>query len=146
MSQTPYFALLTALARRLGGIDPTAFNASQSLIVAGRRIDFTLEPDPYDDNENRLVLRCEVAKLPSPASEDVCRLMLRANNLWAGTLGATLGLRGDRCVLMSETARLNSLDADSLVNLISNLRDQAELWSREVVIQHEQYTPYYPRA
>lgn len=146
MSQKPYFALLDVLARRLRGIDPTAFGQAQSLVVAGRRVDFSLEPDPHDELENRLVLRCEVTHLPEPASEFICRLLLRANNLWAGTRGATLGLRGDRVVIASETARLGSLDPDRLARLLASLLDQTEAWAAELTGTPEHNAPLEQRA
>lgn len=132
MSQKPYLALLDALARRSRGLDPEAFQEAQSLVVGGRRIDFSCEANPLDETESRIVLRCEVAHLPEPASESLCRLLLRANNLWAGTRGATLGLRGDRIVIVSEAARLASLNPERLARILTGLHDQANAWAAEL--------------
>ncbi len=132
MSQQSYLALLDALARRSRGLDPRAFQEAQNLVVAGRRIDFSFEPNPLDETESRIVLRCEVAHLSEPASETLCRLLLRANNLWAGTRGATLGLRGDRVVIASEAARLASLDPERLASILAGLIEQANAWAAEL--------------
>ena len=146
MPHKPYFALLDALARRLRGIDPAAFSQAQSLVIGGRRIDFSLEPDPHDEAESRLVLRSEVVNLSEPASEALCHQLLRANNLWAGTCGATLGLRGDNVVIASETARLGSLNPERLARLLSSLRDQAQAWAVELTTTPVKHAPLHQRA
>ena len=132
MSQQSYLALLDALAHRSRGLDPRAFREAQSLVVAGRRIDFSFEPNPLDEAESRIVLRCEIARLSEPASEALCRLLLRANNLWAGTRGATLGLRGDQVVIASEYARLASLNPERLAKIMAGLIEQVNAWATEL--------------
>ncbi|KKB64222.1 hypothetical protein WM40_06925 [Robbsia andropogonis] len=146
MVHTPYLALLEALAHHLPGIDPSSLVQAQSLTIDGRRIDFALEADPQNDTENRMVVRCEVVRLPAPASEAVCRLLLHANNLWAGTRGATLGLRGDRIVIASETARLASLDPDRVVAMLAGLREQAQAWAAELTGMFEHNERLEPHA
>lgn len=132
MLDDPYFALLEALAHGLRGVDPAEFVRAQSLEVRGRRIDLFLERDHQDRAEDRIVLRCDVSQLPADAPAALCRPLLRANNLMAGTRGATLGLRGDDVVMLSASARLGSLDAARLATLISGLLRQAERWAMEI--------------
>lgn len=139
MLDDPYSGLLAALARSLRGLDPTAFPDIQSLVVNGRRVDLFLEPDQLDRAEDQIVLRCDVLQLQAGASEAVCRLLLRANNLFAGTRGATLGLRGEDVVLVSTSARIRSMDAARLATAITGLLRQAERWA--VLILRAQSEP-----
>lgn len=129
MPREPYLVLLVALTQHLRGLDPDAFVLAQSLVIAGRRMDFSLARDSHDAAEDRLIVRCDVLRLPVAASEAVCRLLLRADNLWAGTRGATLGLRGDDVVMLSESARIASLDGAGLAALVAGLRRQVETWA-----------------
>lgn len=133
MLDDPYFGLLEALARMLRGLDPAAFPDVQSLEIGGRRVHLFLEPDQHDRAEDRIVLRCEVVQLPAAASEAMCRLLLRANNLLTGTRGATLGLLGHDVVLLSVSARILSLDAARLATLITGLLRQAERWAARII-------------
>lgn len=128
----PYFRLLEALAQGVRGMDPAAFRRAQTLEVRGRRVDFFLERDLHDRAEDRIVLRCDVTHLPASASEPLCRLLLHANNLWSGTRGATLGLRGEEAVMLSVAARVGSLDAARLATAITGLLRQAERWTEEI--------------
>lgn len=129
MSHHIYRALLKATASYLPSEDISALQEAQSLYIGSRQIDFSFELNPLDETESRIVLRCYVAHLAEAASEEVCCLLLRANNLWAGTRGATLGLRGDRVVILSESARLASLDPAQLVGLARCLEIQASAWA-----------------
>lgn len=129
MPHEPYLILLDALAQHLRGVDSAAFVQAQCLVIDGKRLDFFLERDSCDAAEDRLIVRCEVMRLPGAASEEVCRLLLQADNLWAGTRGATLGLRGDDVVILSESARIASLEGAGLVALVQGLRRQAEIWA-----------------
>ena len=128
----PYFRLLEALAHGLRGVDPAAFMRAQSLEVRGRRVDLFLERAHHDRAEDRIVLRCEVMRLPAPASEALCRMLLRANHLWAGTRGTTLGLRGDDVVMLGVAARIRSLDTARLATVMTGLLRQAERWAGEI--------------
>lgn len=132
MPHEPYLILLDALAQYLRGVDSAAFVQAQCLVIDGKRLDFYLKRDSFDAAEDRLIVRCEVMRLPGAASEEVCRLLLRADNLWAGTRGATLGLLGDDVVLLSESARIASLDGPGLVALVAGLRRQVEAWVDEL--------------
>lgn len=132
MLDDPYFALLEALAQGLRGVDPARFVRDQSVEVRGRRVDLFLERDHHDRAEDRIVLRCDVSQLAAEAPEALCRPLLRANNLMAGTGGATLGLRGDNVVVLSASARVRSLDAARLAMLMTGLLRQAERWSAEI--------------
>ncbi len=132
MPHEPYLILLDALAQHLRGVDSAAFAQAQCLVIDGKRLDFFLERDACDAAEDRLIVRCEVMRLPGAASEEVCRLLLQADNLWAGTRGATLGLHGDDVVIFSESARIASLEGEGLVTLVQGLRRQAEIWAAEL--------------
>lgn len=134
MPEEPYSVLLESLARRLRGVDPAALGHVQSLQIDGRCIDFSLQRDRYDRAEDRVVLRCDVAQLSGGGSESLCRTLLRANNLWAGTRGATLGLRGEDVVMLSESARIGSLSVERLAALVTGLRRQAEHWAGELAV------------
>ncbi|MDQ8031326.1 MAG: type III secretion system chaperone [Bordetella sp.] len=131
MPDEAYLALLDALARRLR-VDPAGLRQAQTLSIGGRRIDFSVARDADDAAEDRIVVRCGVTRLPAPAREDVCRLLLQANNLWAGTAGASLGLLGERDVIASEAVRLASVDADRLAALVTGLCAQAQAWEAEL--------------
>jgi hypothetical protein len=128
MPHEPYLILLDALAQHLRGVDSAAFVQAQCLVIDGKRLDFLLERDSFDAAEDRLIVRCEVRRLPEAASEAVCRLLLQADNLWAGTRGATLGLLGDDVVLLSESARIASFDGPGLAALVAGVHRQAAAW------------------
>lgn len=132
MPHEAYVGLLKALAQQLRGVDPVAFVEAQNLAVSGRRIEFSLERDAHDAAEDRLIVRCDVLRLPAPASESISRKLLRANNLWAGTRGATLGLRGDDEVILSVPARIGSFDGVRLAVMVAGLLGQADVWALEL--------------
>lgn len=128
MPEDPYLILLDALAHRLPGVEPARLVQAQCLQMNGRRIDFFVQRDASDQREDRIVLRCDVVQLPAPASEEVCRQLLCANNLWAGTHGATLALRGDDTVMLGISARIASLDGAGLAQMLNRLYREAGRW------------------
>ncbi|MCD2514219.1 type III secretion system chaperone [Comamonas endophytica] len=128
MPEDPYLILLDALARRLPGVEPARLVQAQCLQMNNRRIDFFVQRDASDRGEDRIVLRCDVVQLPAPASEEVCRQLLHANNLWAGTHGATLALRGDDTVMLGISARIASLDGAGLAHMLNSLYREAGRW------------------
>ncbi|MET1115323.1 MAG: type III secretion system chaperone [Comamonas sp.] len=132
MLDDPYLALLDALARGLRGVEPALLVQAQCLQLDGRRVDFSLERDAHDGADDRIVLRCDVLRLPAPASEEVCRRLLRANNLWVGTHGATLALRGDDVVMLGVSARIASIDGAGFSRLLNGLHREAGRWAQRL--------------
>lgn len=130
MSQ-PYLSLLKSLADHLPGVDADDLLTVQCLRLGPSRIDFSFEPALLGESDARIVLRCNVAQLAEPASEQLCRSLLRANNLWAGTEGATLGLRGDRTIILSEAAYVLSTSPAQLSTRVKRLAYQASVWAEE---------------
>ena len=105
MSQDRYLALLRAHARRRP--DHADAAQAQAVVIDGRRISLWFEPGPEAaPDDGQLLCRIDVARFPDGPSNAVCRLLLQANNLWAGTHGATLGLRGQDTVMLSAARRI----------------------------------------
>lgn len=132
MLDDPYLALLEALAHHLHGVEPALLVQAQCLQLNGRRVDFFVERDGSDSAEDRIVLRCDVLQLPATASEEICRQLLHANNLWGGTHGATLALRGADVVMLGISQRIASLDGAGLAHLLNGLHHEAGRWAEKL--------------
>ncbi|EGP46431.1 type III secretion system chaperone [Achromobacter insuavis] len=132
MSQDRYLALLDAYARRRPAHADVA--RTQAVVIGGRAISLWFEPAgpdrPADDG--RLLCRADVARFPAGVPLSVCRLLLRADNLWAGTHGATLGLRGHDTVMLSAARRIGSLTAATLDALLASLCVDAQTWAAQL--------------
>lgn len=129
MSQDRYLALLNAYARRRPAHADVA--RTQQIVIDGHAISLWCAPaDSADDA--LLVCRADVARFPAGLPNSVCRLLLQANNLWAGTHGATLGLRGHDTVMLSAARRVGSLTAATLDALLVELHVDARTWAAQL--------------
>lgn len=135
MSQDHYLALLNAYARRRPADQAAARLAqTQEVVINGRAISLWFEPagPGAAAEDGRLLCRTDVARFPAGPSNAVCRLLLQANNLWAGTHGATLGLRGRDTVMLSAARRIGSLTAATLDALLASLYVDAQTWAAQL--------------
>jgi len=132
MSQDRYLALLRAHARRHP--DHADVVQAQAVVLDGRRISLWFEPagPDADPDDGQLLCRTDVARFPGGPSNAVCRLLLQANNLWAGTHGATLGLRGQDTVMLSAARRIGSLTPATLDALLASLQVDALTWAAQL--------------
>lgn len=129
MSQDRYLALLDAYARRRPAHADVA--RTQVVVIGGRAISLWFRPARPNrhPDDGRLLCRADVARFPGGVPAAVCRLLLRADNLWAGTHGATLGLRGDDIVMLSAARRIGSLTAATLDAMLTSFYVDAQTWA-----------------
>lgn len=132
MRQDRYLALLNAYARRRPAHADVA--RTQEVVIDGRAISLWCAPAEAgaDAEDALLVCRTDVARFPAGLPAAVCRLLLQANNLWAGTHGATLGLRGHDTVMLSAARRVGSLSAATLDTLLVELHIDACTWAAQL--------------
>ncbi|WP_048439701.1 CesT family type III secretion system chaperone [Caenimonas sp. SL110] len=71
---------------------------------------------------------------PSPESAPaVYRTLLHANNMWAGTGGATLGVQADTGdVILAGRIDLNEVTAQGLAAMLDGFADTGQFWKRFV--------------
>ncbi|MGE8657680.1 MAG: type III secretion system chaperone [Achromobacter sp.] len=132
MSQDRYLALLNAYARHRPAHAEVA--RTQQVVIDGRAVGLWCVPAAADADpgDGLLVCRTDVARFAQGLPGAVCRLLLQANNLWAGTHGATLGLRGHDTVMLSAARRIGSLTPASLDALLAGLLVDAQTWTAQL--------------
>ncbi len=128
-----FSALLTAYEQRLRP-DASAYELARTreLKLNDRLVSFEFVPDGNSPDDGMVICRSDVLQFTEPVSEIHCRLLLQANNMWAGTQGSTLGLRGRDVLVVSGGRRIGSLDADSLEALVNTLCKDAQVWHRRM--------------
>jgi hypothetical protein len=104
---------------------------NQELSVAGLSIGLTAEGD---EDKGNIVLFTSLGQANARVQQNqLMRLMLEANALWAGTGGCTLGVQsGTGAVLLCIRAPLALCDAGALAGMVDAFADVALLW-REIV-------------
>jgi len=130
MSRDLYSELLTAYEQHVSpGASTLDLARTEELIINGRAVSFSFIPNESSPEDSMVIARTDVARFTQSPSQDLCRLLLQANNLWAGTAGSTLGLRGNDTLTMSAARRIGSLDAATLDAMLNTLCDDAEGWA-----------------
>lgn len=102
---------------------------TQEIVCGGRAVSVRFMPDKADLEEGKVICRTDIARVKQWPADALCRLLMQANNLWAGTSGSTLGLRDDDILMLSISRRLGSISVTTLDNMIRVLCSDAENWS-----------------
>lgn len=146
MSKASYLALLTAYESNLGaGASGLGLVQTEELVVDGRVVTLSFTPDDYSPENGVVICRADVARITKWPADELCRLLLQANNLWAGTAGSTLGLRGDDILMMSLARRIGSLDVATFQAMLNTLCSDADNWAARLTGK-SQNTPTQPTA
>ena len=130
MSRSGYLALLNAYEQHVG-VDRSAPGLAQTeeLIIDGRVVSLSLTPDDLFPENGMVICRVDVARITKWPADELFRLLMQANNLWAGTTGSTLGLRGDDILMMSLARRVGSLDVTTFQSMVNTLINDADNWA-----------------
>lgn len=118
--------LLATFAKHVG-LDPVALDATQELVIDNHTIGLTLDGD---ENVGDLVM---FTVLGTPAPDYLVKIapvLLQANNFWAGTGGATIGLQSETgAIMLCARTPLQDLSAESLAAVLSAYADTATYWT-----------------
>jgi hypothetical protein len=101
MSHGQYFSLLRDFDARYPSSARAGLAKTQEIVVAGRTARVWHQADADLPDEGMLLCNIDVLHLSAPPDLELCRALLQANNLWAGTRGTTIGLRGNDVVMLS---------------------------------------------
>ncbi|MET4580086.1 type III secretion system chaperone [Ottowia thiooxydans] len=130
MSNRQYFDLLTDYEQQARpGVVSMDLASTEELIVNGRAVSLSFVPHETSPEDGMVICRTDLAKFSQDPGADICRLLLQANNLWAGTAGSTLGMRGNDMLIMSASRRIGSLNPDTLDVFLGVLCADADNWS-----------------
>lgn len=136
MSRDLYSELLTAYEQQVRpGASTFDLPRTEELVVNGRVVSFSFVPNEGSPEDGMVIGCTDVARFTQSPSQDLCRLLLQANNLWAGTAGSTMGLRGNDTLMMSTARRIGSLDAATLDAMLNTLCADAEGWAGRLTAQ-----------
>ncbi|WP_343837301.1 type III secretion system chaperone [Castellaniella ginsengisoli] len=81
------------------------------------------------EGEDWIIACVDVGVVPAEHAEVVHRLLLLANNLWAGTQGNTLGLYGDQdAIVLSRSVRAAEASPHMLRQVLRSLVEDARRW------------------
>lgn len=142
MSRDLYSELLTAYEQHLGpGASALDLPRTEALVINGRAVSFSFVPNEGSSEDGMVIGRTDVARFTQSPSQDLCRLLLQANNLWAGTAGSTLGLRGHDTLMMSTARRIGSLDAATLDAMLNTLCADAGNWAGRLTAKPKSEPP-----
>jgi len=117
--------LVQALADRIRiSVDTWNANAELSISVDGG-VTITLEADPT----GRWIFLYSILG-PQPSEPDAVRVLLRANHLGRGTLGATLSIDpADDTVTLWRRLEIEREDAESFIGAFGDFLDAAVAWA-----------------
>lgn len=116
---------------RLGDWSPDS-PPRQEVDRGGRLVSLSVAPDRAHSQEGKVICRTDIARVKQWPADALCRLLMQANNLWAGTSGSTLGLRDDDVLMISISRRLGSISVTALESMIRVLCADAETWSNRL--------------
>lgn len=146
MNKASYLALLTAYEQHIGESVPgPGLAQTEELIIDGRVVSLSFTPDDYSPENGIVICSVDVARITKWPADELCRLLLQANNLWAGTAGSTLGLRGDDILMMSLARRIGSLDVATFQAMLNILSSDADNWGSRLAGKPKN-TPSQPAA
>ncbi|WP_343821514.1 type III secretion system chaperone [Castellaniella daejeonensis] len=82
------------------------------------------------EGEDWIIACVDAGTVPATHTAAIHRLLLQANNLWAGTRGNTLGLYGDNddTVVLSRSLRAAEATPPALEKILRHLIDDARQW------------------
>ncbi len=81
------------------------------------------------EGEDWIVACIDVGPVPAEHATGIHRLLLKANNLWSGTRGNTLGLYGDDdTVVLSQSMRAAEASPHKLEKVLDDLVADARDW------------------
>ena len=128
-----YTELLQDLAPQLG-LPPASFVDTQELVLDDLKIGFDFQPlDPNMPTVGDVVFFSVLGRPAAEREAEVHRLLLQGNNLWAGTMGATLGVQQEGgAVVLAMRLPLEGLNAEHLLQVLDSYADTARFWAAAV--------------
>lgn len=129
MSQA-YRNLLTEFAREVGLQPIEQFLETEEIVIDDLTVSLYFEGD---EELGEVVFFSLLGEPSSERMSSVTRVLLEANYLWAGTGGATLGIRPDNgAVCIAARFPLDTLNGRALASLLESFVDSASFWRRYV--------------
>ncbi len=125
MSLKTYIDLIEAFAAEVG-LDAQALANTQEVVIDGLPIGLS-----YEGNEEfgDILYFVEVGAPAEHRQAEVHQTLLKANYLWAGTGGATLGVHPDTGqVILAGRCEVEGVTASGLALLLDALTDTARFW------------------
>lgn len=136
MSKEYYSELLTAYQQHMRpGAHGAVLAETEELVINGRTVSLSFMPHELIPEEGVVICRTDVARFTRWPADDLCRLLLQANNLWAGSKGSTLGLRGSDTLMMSAARRMGSLSVATFGAMLDTLCMDADDWAARLTAQ-----------
>lgn len=132
MSSDAYLALLRDFETRFIQNGPSVAQ-TQEAKVGGFTVRFWFSTPEGEGEGGNVLCRVDVLRLAEAPSSDLCRLLLEANNLWAGTHGGTIGLRGENVVMLSASRPVASLSTERLAAMVNAMCRDARAWRAHVI-------------
>lgn len=133
MSSDQELELLAGFEQRLrSGEWSTDAPPTQELVLGGRVVSVSFAPDKTFVEEGKVICRTDIGRVNHWPADSLYRLLMQANNLWAGTSGSSIGLRDDDILMMSISRRLGSISVTTLDTMIRALCSDAEKWSNRL--------------
>ncbi len=133
MSKESYLKLLVAHGQHVpSGASVSDFFGEEKLVFNGHNVSLKFRANEMFPEDGMVYCRTDVVSFNHRPEDDVLRLLLQANNLWAGTAGATLGLNGSGTVMMTVARRIGSLNVVTLDAVLNMLCADAERWARRL--------------
>lgn len=122
-----YNDLLRDFANHVG-VDPEVFGKTQEIVVDGIAVGLDFEgTDDFAD----VLYFCNVGAPSDARQAEVYKVLLQANNLWAGTGGATIGVQQDTGnVVIAGRMDLEGLSPEGLAALVDAFVDTASFWKK----------------
>ncbi len=142
-----YTDLIKSFANHVG-LDAEALAKTEEIVIDGLKVGLQYEGD---EDMGDIVY---FANLGAPADHriaEVYKTLLHANNLWAGTGGATLGLQPETgSIILAGRIDFNGVSAASLAMLLDAYADTALHWKKYIADQLEEHaempSPAFLRA
>ncbi len=132
MGKEAYLKLLDAFAQQhpSPGASVAGTRGAEEFVVHGRTVSLSFKADERFPEDGMVICRTDVARFKGDGPpHDLVRLLLQANNLWAGTAGSTFGLRGKDTLMMTCARRIGSLNVAALDGLLNLLCADAGNWA-----------------
>ncbi|MES2634748.1 MAG: CesT family type III secretion system chaperone [Pseudomonadota bacterium] len=129
-----YDELIRAFAAHIG-LDGELLAKTQEVMIDGLSVGLACEgmEGAFD-----LLYFVDLGAPPAERAPAVYRTLLQANNLWAGTGGATLGLQADTgAVILAGRIDLASVTPEGLAAMLDGFTDTGQFWKNVVAGQTE---------
>ena len=142
MSNSLYLNLLAAYEQHARpGVVSIDLPHTEELIIHGRAVSLSFKLHENSPEDGMVICRTDLARFNESPAEGLCRLLLQANNLWAGTGGSTLGMRGEDVLIMSQARRIGSLDITMFDALLGALCADADSWTARLTAKPQAELP-----